>query len=76
MTVATAVTVHHLNVGLLIGSAVLLVAIAAAAPSRRRTCPVSLLFLGLGVLLGEDGIGIRFDDSELTRTPGIRRPGR
>jgi cell volume regulation protein A len=59
-----------LNVGLLIGSAVLLVAIAAARAAAATPLPGLLLFLGLGVLLGEDGIGIRFDDSELTRTLG------
>lgn len=67
---ATAVTVHHLNVGLLVGSAVLLVAIAAIRATAATTLPTPLLYLGLGVLLGEDGIGIRFDDSEMTRTLG------
>jgi cell volume regulation protein A len=70
VTAATAVTVQHLNVGLFIGSLVLLVAIAAARAAAATSLPSLLLFLGLGVLLGEDGIGIRFDDSELARTLG------
>jgi cell volume regulation protein A len=67
---ATSVTVGHLNLGLLVGSAVLLVAIAAIRVAASTPLPTPLLYLGLGVLLGEDGIGIQFDDSELTRTLG------
>ena len=40
---------------------------AAGLPDRAASL---LLYLGLGVLLGEDGIGIHFDDKELTRTLG------
>jgi cell volume regulation protein A len=70
VTAATAVTVQHLNVGLFIGSLVLLVAIAAARAAAATSLPSLLLFLGLGVLLGEDGLGFSFDDNELTRTLG------
>ena len=65
-----ALTVDDLNTGLLIGSAVLIVAIVAVRIASRTSLPSLLLYLGLGVVLGQDVIGIEFDDSELTRTLG------
>jgi cell volume regulation protein A len=64
------VNVEQLDRVLLISAAVLLVAIAAVRLASRTGLPSLLLYVGLGVLLGEDVIGITFNDSELARTLG------
>ncbi|WP_407696903.1 potassium/proton antiporter [Streptomyces dysideae] len=64
-------TVHQLNQLLLVCSLVLLVAVAAVRISSRSGLPSLLVYLGIGVLMGQDGIGgIRFDDAELTQVIG------
>jgi cell volume regulation protein A len=63
-------TVERLDHVLLIGAAVLLFAIVAAQISARLGLPSLLLFLGLGLLLGEDALGIEFDDFGLARAMG------
>src|SRR3954451_16151902 len=60
-----------LDVALLIGAAVLLVAVAAVRLSTRVGLPRLLVYLLIGILLGEAGLGIRCGDSELTRTLGF-----
>jgi potassium/hydrogen antiporter len=60
-----------IDVALLLGAAVLLVAVAAVRLSTRIGLPSLLAYLLLGVLLGEAGLGIRFDNVELTRTLGF-----
>ena len=56
---------------ILIGGALLTTAIAAAMLANRLRVPGLLLFLGLGMLVGSDGIGgVEFDNAELTRTLG------
>jgi cell volume regulation protein A len=50
---------------------VLLVAVLAVRVSVRLGLPSLLLYLGIGVLLGESGLGIRFDNAELTQSLGI-----
>ena len=62
---------HGLDVALLVGAAVLLVAVGAVRFSTRLGVPSLLVYLALGVLLGEAGLGIRFDDVELTRVLGF-----
>src|SRR5918997_1100860 len=45
--------------------------LAAAKVADRVRVPGLLLFLGLGMLAGSDGVGgVEFDDAELTRTLG------
>ena len=61
----------HLDLALLVGAAVLLVAVAAVRISTRLGLPSLLVYLLLGMVLGESGFGIRFDDAELTRTLGF-----
>lgn len=61
----------HLDIALLIGAAVLLVAVAAVRLSTRLGLPSLLVYLALGMVIGEAGLGIRFDDAELTRTLGF-----
>ncbi|MFR9795905.1 potassium/proton antiporter [Streptomyces sp. MS06] len=64
-------TVHHLNQLLLASSLVLLVAVAAVRVSSRSGLPSLLVYLGIGVLMGQDGIGdIHFDNAELTQVIG------
>ncbi|WP_250030484.1 potassium/proton antiporter [Paractinoplanes maris] len=60
-----------LDYALLIGSAVLLVAVAAVRVSTKVGLPSLLVYLAIGILIGEAGLGIRFDDAELTRTLGF-----
>ncbi len=60
-----------LDLALLIGAAVLLVAVAAVRLSTRLGLPSLLVYLAIGMLIGEAGLGIRFDDAELTRTLGF-----
>ncbi|MDN3293040.1 potassium/proton antiporter [Streptomyces ficellus] len=64
-------TVHQLNELLLICSLVLLVAVAAVRVSSRSGLPSLLLYLGIGVAIGQDGIGnVAFDNAELTQVIG------
>jgi cell volume regulation protein A len=62
---------HELNIALLIGAAVLLICVGAVRLSVRLGLPSLLVYLLLGLLIGEAGLGIRFTDAELTRTLGI-----
>jgi cell volume regulation protein A len=61
----------QLNLALLIGAVVLLVAVGAMRLSVRLLLPALLFYLALGVAVGEAGLGIRFDDPDLTRTLGL-----
>lgn len=57
---------------LLVGSLLLLVSILAGKTSYKFGVPTLLLFLGIGMLAGSDGIGgIRFDDPQLAQFIGI-----
>ncbi|SBT44666.1 potassium/proton antiporter [Micromonospora auratinigra] len=60
-----------LDTALLVGAAVLLVAVGAVRFSTRLGVPSLLVYLALGVAIGEAGLGIRFDDVELTRVLGF-----
>lgn len=61
--------IAHLDMALLVGAAVLLVAVAAVRWSTRLGVPSLLVYLAIGVLLGSV-LGIRFDNVELTRVLG------
>ncbi|UYX97772.1 potassium/proton antiporter [Streptomyces sp. BI87] len=64
-------TVHDLNQLLLLCSLVLLVAVAAVRISSRSGLPSLLVYLGIGVAMGVDGIGhLSFSDAELTQVIG------
>ncbi|MEU9186609.1 potassium/proton antiporter [Streptomyces sp. NPDC048484] len=64
-------TVHHLNQLLLVCSLVLLVAVAAVRISSRSGLPSLLVYLGIGIAMGQDGIGdVHFDNAELTQVIG------
>jgi len=56
---------------ILVGGLLLAVGIAAAMVADRVRVPGLVLFLGLGMLIGSEGVGgVEFDDVELTRTLG------
>jgi len=59
------------DVALLAGCALLLVAVFAVRLSSRTGVPALLVYLALGLVLGERGIGIQFDDYELTQELGL-----
>ena len=60
----------NLDLSLLVGTLVLLVAVAAVRLSVRSGLPSLLLYLAIGVAIGEAGLGIRFDSAELTQVLG------
>jgi len=63
--------VHTLDHALLVGSGVLLLAILAVRLSVRVGLPSLLVYLLMGVALGESGLGISFDDAELAHALGF-----
>ncbi|PZG06754.1 potassium/proton antiporter, partial [Nonomuraea aridisoli] len=63
-------TLQQLYGVLLAGGVVLLASIAAARTAARLGLPSLLLFLALGLLLGEDVLGIDFDNAQLAQTLG------
>ncbi|MCW2866504.1 MAG: potassium/proton antiporter, family [Marmoricola sp.] len=63
--------VHTLDHALLVGSGVLLLAILAVRLSVRVGLPSLLVYLLMGVALGESGLGVSFDDAELAHALGF-----
>nr|WP_231961555.1 potassium/proton antiporter [Pedococcus dokdonensis] len=65
-------TLHDLTPALLVGSLVLLVSVAAVRLSLKSGLPSLLIYLGIGLAIGEAGpfIAIRFDSNELTQVLG------
>jgi len=61
----------QIDVILLVGAVVLIAAIIAARIGARVGLPSLLLFLGLGMVMGESGIGISFDDANLAQALGF-----
>ena len=66
----TGFSAADLNPALLLGSLTLLAAAAAVRLSVRSGMPSLILYLLIGMLLGESGLGIRFDDELLTQALG------
>ncbi|HYJ69582.1 MAG TPA: potassium/proton antiporter [Nocardioidaceae bacterium] len=64
-------SIDEFDAVLLAGAAVLLAAILAVRLSVRAGFPSLLVYLGLGILLGDSVIGIRFDDAELAHVLGL-----
>src|SRR6202012_2708092 len=60
-----------LGLDLLVGAATVLAAIVAARLAPSAGLPALLVFLGLGLALGESGLGIKFDNANLTETLGL-----
>jgi cell volume regulation protein A len=63
-------SLDDLTIGLLVGSIVLVVSVAAVRLSLRSGLPSLLIYLGIGLLLGESGLGITYDDQDLTQVLG------
>jgi cell volume regulation protein A len=63
-------TIEQLNLALLAGPAVLLIAVAAVRLSVGTGFPSLLLYLALGLIIGEGGLGLQFEDAELTSVLG------
>ena len=63
-------TLHDLTPALLVGSIVLLVSVAAVRLSLKSGLPSLLIYLGIGLAIGESGFGINFDSNELTQVLG------
>ncbi|TDZ96708.1 K(+)/H(+) antiporter NhaP [Mycobacteroides salmoniphilum] len=61
------VSLHQLYLALLIGGLVLLASIVGTRVATRIGFPSLLFFLLVGVVLGEDGLGLEFDNVELAR---------
>jgi cell volume regulation protein A len=62
---------EHMDTALLVGAVVMLVAILAVRASVRAGLPSLLVYLLMGVLLGEAGLGIRFDDADVAHALGF-----
>ncbi|MFC0041504.1 potassium/proton antiporter [Actinomadura rayongensis] len=61
----------HLELWLLLGSTLVLSAIVAVRLSYRAGLPSLLIYIALGLLVGEAGLGIDFDDAELAEILGL-----
>ncbi|KUL42807.1 potassium/proton antiporter [Streptomyces regalis] len=61
---------QDLYLTLLIGGTVLLASVAAARTAHRAGLPSLLLFLAVGVVVGEDVLGLHFDDAQLAQALG------
>lgn len=64
-------SIHELDLFLLVGSAVTLCAILAVRLTSVAGLPSLLVYLLMGVALGESGFGIHFDDAELAHSLGF-----
>lgn len=58
------------HLALLIGTVVVLLAVTAVRLSLRVGLPSLLIYLAIGLALGEDGLGIRFDNAGLAQILG------
>jgi cell volume regulation protein A len=63
--------VEQLNVLLLVAAGVLLVAIGAVHVSAGVGVPALLIYLALGLALGESGLGVKFSDANLAQSLGF-----
>jgi potassium/hydrogen antiporter len=65
------VRVADLGLVLLLGALVVLAAVVAARLAHAAGLPVLLVFLGLGLALGEAGLGVRFSNPDLAQILGL-----
>jgi cell volume regulation protein A len=61
----------EIDIALLLGAVILLLAVGAMRLSLRLGLPVLLVYLALGVAVGEAGLGVEFDDYHLARLLGL-----
>ncbi len=64
-------TPGELGFDLLVGAVTVLAAIVAARLAHSAGLPALLVFIGLGLALGEEGIGIQFSDASLAEVLGL-----
>ena len=64
-------TAGHLGFVLLAAAGVVIAAIVAARVAHAAGLPALLVFLGLGLALGEAGLGVRFDNAGLAEVLGL-----
>jgi cell volume regulation protein A len=62
---------HQLDTFVLVGAAVTFLAILAVRLSSRAGLPSLLIYLLMGVLLGEAGVGIKFENAEMAHAIGF-----
>ena len=62
---------HKLDAWLVAGALVLLVAVLGVRLTLKTGLPSLLLYLGLGLLIGEAGFGFEFSNAELTQNLGL-----
>jgi cell volume regulation protein A len=63
--------VHQLDLFVLVGSAVTILAILAVRVSSRAGLPSLLIYLAMGVALGEEGAGIHFENASVAQALGF-----
>lgn len=61
---------HDLQLAMLVGSAVIIVSVIAVRWTSRSGLPSLLVYLGIGLLLGQGGIGIDWENTALTMVLG------
>src|SRR5674536_68124 len=59
------------NLTVLFAALVVLVAVGAVRLSVRIGLPGLLVYLAIGMVIGEDGLGVRFDDASLAQHAGL-----
>ena len=67
---AAGFTLNSLSQALLVGSITLIVCIVAIRFSVRTGLPSLLIYLGVGLAIGESGLGIDYSDAQLTQVLG------
>ncbi|KNX38048.1 potassium/proton antiporter [Luteipulveratus halotolerans] len=67
---SSALLTDRLSGWLLIGAIVLLVSVAAVRLANTWGVPTLLLYLAIGIALGESGLGIKFDDPAIAQVLG------
>jgi cell volume regulation protein A len=60
-----------LNIWLLFASVVVIAAIASVRVAHRTGLPSLLIYLGLGLLVGESGLGIQFENARIAQQIGL-----
>ncbi|WP_440105503.1 potassium/proton antiporter [Streptosporangium sp. H16] len=60
-----------LDVWLLLGAGIVIAAIVAVRVAHRSGLPSLLIFLGFGLLVGESGFGLQFDNPQLAQEIGL-----
>jgi potassium/hydrogen antiporter len=60
-----------MNLAILLGAGLVAVSIFTSVLASRLGAPLLLFFLGLGLLVGEDGLGLEFDNAPLAYFVGV-----